>query len=135
MELLLTILLYLWQLGWVLVLAGGLCAGAALCIRPLRSKKAATFAACVVLVCALLLTLCAHPVVLGADDSGEREQVQQLAAGWYSRRMLLPPVCAMVREADGERTVQVWYAFVGSMTYVIDGEGLPSIVDWLFPWQ
>ena len=115
MELLLTILLYLWQLGWVLVLAGGLCAGAALCIRPLRSKKAATFAACVVLVCALLLTLCAHPVVLGADDSGEREQVQQLAAGWYSRRMLLPPVCAMVREADAATMATAPEAMAPSM--------------------
>mgnify|MGYP003301135929 CR=1 FL=1 len=40
-------------------------------------------------------------------------------------------VCAVV---DGG-TVQVWYAFVGSQTYSVDSEGLPSIIDRLGPWE
>lgn len=135
MELLLTVLIWLWQIGWVLLLGGGLCALALWLIWPLRKKKMLTFAACAAAVCVLLVTLCARPVVLYDGSAEETEQIRQLAAGPYSNREPLVPVCAVVREAESGMTVQVWYAFVGSMTYAIDGEGLPSIVDWLFPWQ
>lgn len=135
MELLLTVLIWLWQMGWVLALGGGLCALALWLIRPLRKKKMLTFAACAAAVCVLLAALCVRPIVLGEGSAQEKEQARQLASGPYSDRVPVTPVCAVVREAESGMTVQVWYAFVGSMTYAIDGEGLPSIVDWLFPWQ
>ena len=135
MELLLTVLIWLWQIGWVLLLGGLICAALVWCIKPLRRHKVLAFAACAAAVCVLRVTLCARPVVLYDGSSEETEQIRQLAAGPYSNRVPLVPVCAVVREAESGMTVQVWYAFVGSMTYAIDGEGLPSIVDWLFPWQ
>ena len=70
-----------------------------------------------------------RPVVIGGGAE-EREMARQLAAGPYSR-MPITPVCAVVD--DG--TVQVWYAFAGSQTYVVDSEGLPSVIDRLGPWE
>ena len=45
--------------------------------------------------------------------------------------MPITPLCAVVEED----AVRVWYAFVGSQTYTIDAEGLPSITDRLGPWE
>ena len=85
-----------------------------------------------------VLALCtpdkeAEAKAAGADYVGAEElaQAQQLAAGRYSERLPFTPVCAVVD--DG--TVQVWYAFAGSQTYVIDSEGLPSVIDRLGPWE
>ena len=129
MELLLTVLLLLWQLGWVLLLGGVLWA-LLCCIPALRKRKVRTFLACVLAVCLLLSALCVRPMVIGAD-ADEKAEVRQLAAGPYSRRMpMVTPVCAVVDNG----TVQVWYAFVGSMTYEQDGDGW-SIIEWLFPWN
>ena len=133
MELLLTVLLLLWQLGWVLLLGGGLWA-LLCCIPALRKRKVGTFLACVLAVCLLLSALCVWPMVIGADADEETE-VRQLAAGPYSRRMpLVTPVCAVVEDTSGGMEVRVWYAFVGSMTYEQDGDGW-SITRWLFPWS
>ena len=133
MELLLTVLVWLWQTGWVLLLGGLLCTVVVLCIRPLRKRKMLMFAVCSVAVCVVLAVLCVRPVVLGAVDAEEKASAQQLAAGLYSHRIPVMPVCAVV-EKDGAHTqVQVWYAFVGSMTYENDGDGW-SITEWLFPW-
>jgi len=130
----LTVLIWLWQIGWVLLLGGLLCAVIVLCIPPLRRRKTATFAACAAAVCLLLAVLCVRPVVLGAVDTEERASAQQLAAGLYSNHIPVTPVCAVV-EIDGAHTqVQVWYAFVGSMTYEQEGDGW-SITRWLFPWN
>ena len=129
MEFLLTVLLLLWQLGWVLLLGGALWA-LLCCIPALRKRKVGTFLACVLAVCLLLSALCVRPMVIGAD-ADEKAEVRQLAAGPYSRRMpMVTPVCAVVDNG----TVQVWYAFVGSMTYEQDGDGW-SIIQWLFPWN
>ena len=129
MEFLLTVLLLLWQLGWVLLLGGVLWA-LLCCIPALRKRKVGAFLACVLAVCLLLSALCVRPMVIGAD-ADEKAEVRQLAAGPYSRRMpMVTPVCAVVDNG----TVQVWYAFVGSMTYEQDGDGW-SIIQWLFPWN
>ncbi len=128
-EVLLTVLLFVWQIGWVLLLGGGLCALTLWLIRPLRKRKRLTAAACVVSVCLLLAALCVRPVVIGGDAE-EKEAARQLAAGPYSW-MPITPVCAVVD--DG--TVQVWYAFLGSQTYSVDSEELPSIIDRLGPWE
>ena len=134
MELLLTVLIWLWQIGWVLLLGGLLCAVIVLCIPPLRKRKAVTFTACAAIICLLLVVLCVRPVVLDTVDAEERAAAQQLAAGLYSDRIPVTPVCAVV-EKDGAHTqVQVWYAFVGSMTYEQEGDGW-SITRWLFPWN
>ena len=130
MEILLTMLIWLWQIGWVLLLGSGSCALVLWLFRPLRRRKMLTLAACVAAVCVLLAVLCMRPIVLGEADAEEKTQAQQLAAGPYSR-MPITPVCAVVD--DG--TVQVWYAFIGSQTYLIDSEGLPSIIDRLGPWE
>ena len=133
MELLLTVLLLLWQLGWVLLLGGALWA-LLCCIPALRKRKVGTFLACVLAVCLLLSALCVRPMVIGAD-ADEKAEVRQLAAGPYSRRMpMVTPVCAVVEDTTGGMEVQVWYAFVGSMTYEQDGDGW-SIIQWLFPWN
>ena len=129
MEALLTVLVFVWQIGWVAVLGGGLWALALRLIRPLRKRKGLTFAGCVLAVILLLSALCVRPVVIGGGAE-EREMARQLAAGPYSW-MPITPVCAVVD--DG--TVQVWYAFAGSQTYVIDSEGLPSVIDRLGPWE
>ena len=129
MEALLTVLVFVWQIGWVAVLGGGLCALALWLIRPLRRRKMLTFAGCVLAVILLLAALCVRPAVIGGGAE-EREMARQLAAGPYSW-MPITPVCAVVD--DG--TVQVWYAFAGSQTYVIDSEGLPSVIDRLGPWE
>ena len=129
MEALLTVLVFVWQIGWVVLLGGGLCALALWLIRPLRRRKKLTFAGCVLAVILLLAALCVRPAVIGGGAE-EREMARQLAAGPYSR-MPITPVCAVVD--DG--TVQVWYAFAGSQTYVIDSEGLPSVIDRLGPWE
>ena len=129
MEALLTVLVFVWQIGWVALLGGGLWALALRLIRPLRRRKKLTFAGCVLAVILLLSALCVRPVVIGGGAE-EREMARQLAAGPYSW-MPITPVCAVVD--DG--TVQVWYAFAGSQTYVIDSEGLPSVIDRLGPWE
>lgn len=129
MELLLTVLLFLWQLGWVVLLGGVLWAAALWLIRPLRKWKKLTFIACAAAICLLLAVLCVRPIVLGGSAE-EREEARQLAAGRYSQRLpVVTPVCAVVD--DG--TVQVWYAFAGNVIYRVDGEGY-SIVKPLFPW-
>lgn len=133
MEILLTVLLFLWQIGWVLLL-GGLLWALLCCIPALRKRKWRTFAVCVLAVCLLMAALCVRPVVVGGSEETKAE-VRQLAAGPYSRRLpVVTPVCAVVEEAPDGMEVQVWYAFVGSMTYVHDGDGW-SITDWLFPWN
>lgn len=129
MEVLLTVLLFLWQIGWVLLLGGGLCAAALWLFPALRKRKKGSFAACVLAVLVLLAALCVRPIVIGGSAE-ERETARQLAAGPYSW-MPITPVCAVVEKG----TVQVWYAFVGSQTYAIDSEGLPSITDRLGPWE
>ena len=129
MEVLLTVLVFVWQIGWVALLGGGLWALALRLIRPLRKRKGLTFAGCVLAVILLLSALCVRPVVIGGGAE-EREMARQLAAGPYSW-MPITPVCAVVD--DG--TVQVWYAFIGSQTYLIDSEGLPSVIDRLGPWE
>ena len=129
MEILLTVLLLVWQIGWVALLGGGLCALALWLIHPLRRRKKLTFAGCVLAVILLLAALCVRPAVIGGGAE-EREMARQLAAGPYSW-MPITPVCAVVEEDE----VRVWYAFVGSQTYTIDGEGLPSIIDRLGPWE
>ena len=129
MEALLTVLVFVWQIGWVLLLGGALWALALRLIRPLRRRKMLTFAGCVLAVILLLAALCVRPAVIGGGAE-EREMARQLAAGPYSW-MPITPVCAVVD--DG--TVQVWYAFAGSQTYVIDSEGLPSVIDRLGPWE
>ena len=133
MELLLTVLLLLWQLGWVLLLGGVLWA-LLCCIPALRKRKLRTFVLCALAVCLLLSALCVRPIVVGGSDEAKAE-VRQLAAGPYSRRMpMVTPVCAVVEDTPGGMEVQVWYAFVGSMTYEQDGDGW-SIIEWLFPWN
>ena len=129
MEALLKVLVFVWQIGWVAVLGGALWALALWLIRPLRRRKMLTFAGCVLAVILLLAALCVRPAVIGGGAE-EREMARQLAAGPYSW-MPITPVCAVVD--DG--TVQVWYAFAGSQTYVIDSEGLPSVIDRLGPWE
>ena len=129
MEALLTVLVFVWQIGWVALLGGGLWALALRLIRPLRKRKGLTFAGSVLAVILLLSALYVRPVVIGGGAE-ERETARQLAAGPYSW-MPITPVCAVVD--DG--TVQVWYAFIGSQTYLIDSEGLPSIIDRLGPWE
>ena len=129
MKVLLTVLLFVWQIGWVALLGGGLCALALWLIHPLRKRKGLTFAACVLTVCLLMAAFCVQPAVIGGGAE-EREMARQLAAGPYSW-IPITPVCAVVD--DG--TVQVWYAFVGSQTYSVDSEGLPSIIDRLGPWE
>ena len=133
MELLLTVLLLLWQLGWVLLLGGVLWA-LLCCIPALRKRKLRTFVLCVLAVCLLLSALCVRPIVVGGSDEVKAE-ARQLAAGPYSQRMpMVTPVCAVVEDTPGGMEVQVWYAFVGSMTYEQDGDGW-SITEWLFPWN
>ena len=129
MEVLLTVLLFLWQIGWVALLGGVLCALALWLIPALRKRKKSAFAACVLAVLLLLAGLCLRPIVIGGSGA-QREQVRQLAAGPYSW-MPITPLCAVVEED----AVRVWYAFVGSQTYTIDAEGLPSITDRLGPWE
>jgi drug/metabolite transporter (DMT)-like permease len=130
-EALLTVLVFVWQIGWVAVLGGALWALALRLIRPLRKRKGLTFAGCVLAVILLLAALCVLPAVIGGGAE-ERETARRLAAGPYSRLLpIVTPVCAVVD--DG--TVQVWYAFAGSQTYVIDSEGLPSVIDRLGPWE
>lgn len=130
MEILLTVLIWLWQIGWTALLSGLVCAALVQCIKPLRRHKVLSFTLCAAAVCLLLAALCVEPIVLGAGAE-EKEQVQQLAAGLYSEWIPVTPVCAVV-EKD---TVQVWYAFVGCQTYIIDSDGLPSIIDRLGPWE
>ena len=133
MELLLTVLLLLWQLGWVLLLGGALWA-LLCCIPAVRKRKLRTFVLCVLAVCLLLSALCVRPIVVGGSDEVKAE-ARQLAAGPYSQRMpMVTPVCAVVEETSSGMEVQVWYAFVGSMTYEQDGDGW-SIIEWLFPWN
>lgn len=134
MELLLTLLVWLWQIGWVLLLGGGMCALVLWLICPLRKRKKLTLAACVLAVCLLLTALCVHPVVRYDGSAEDTEQIRQLAAGPYSNRIPVIPVCAVAEEMSGGTQVQVWYAFVGSMTYIKDGDGVWSITEWLFPW-
>ena len=129
MEALLTVLLFLWQIGWVALLGGVLCALALWLIPALRKRKKSAFAACVLAVLLLLAGLCLRPIVIGGSGA-QREQARQLAAGPYSW-MPITPLCAVVEED----AVRVWYAFVGSQTYTIDAEGLPSITDRLGPWE
>ena len=129
MEALLTVLVFVWQIGWVAVLGGALWALALWLIQPLRKRKGLTFAGCVLAVILLLAALCVRPAVIGGGAE-EREMARQLAAGPYSW-MPITPVCAVV----DDDTVQVWYAFAGSQTYVIDSEGLPSVIDRLGPWE
>ena len=129
MEALLTVLLFVWQIGWVALLGGVLCALALWLIPALRKRKKSAFAACVLAVLLLLAGLCLRPIVIGGSGA-QREQARQLAAGPYSR-MPITPLCAVVEED----AVRVWYAFVGSQTYTIDAEGLPSITDRLGPWE
>lgn len=129
MEILLTVLVWLWQIGWILVLGGLLCALAAVCIKPLRKRKAVTFAACAAVVCLLLTALCLQPIVAG-DDGDEKEIARQLAAGRYSEHLPFTPVCAVV----DKETVRVWYAFAGQMTYRVGEDGF-SIVEPLFGWN
>lgn len=130
MELLLTMLIWLWQIGWVLVLAGVLCAVLAALIRPLRKRKMLTLAACVAVVCVLLAVLCVRPIMVGETGAEELAQAQQLAADRYSDRLPFTPVCAVVKEG----TVQVWYAFAGSAVYGVSGDGY-TLVKPLFPWN
>ena len=130
MEILLTMLIWLWQIGWVLVLAGVLCAVLAALIRPLRKRKMLTLAACAAAVCVLLAVLCMRPIVLGEADAEEKTQAQQLVADRYSDRLPFTPVCAVVKEG----TVQVWYAFAGSAVYGVSGDGY-TLVKPLFPWN
>ena len=129
MEVLLTVLLFLWQIGWVALLGGVLCALALWLIPALRKRKKSAFAACVLAVLLLLAGLCLRPIAIGGSGA-QREQARQLAAGPYSW-MPITPLCAVVEED----AVRVWYAFVGSQTYTIDAEGLPSITDRLGPWE
>lgn len=129
MEVLLTVLLFVWQIGWVALLGGVLCALALWLIPALRKRKKGSFAACVLAVLLLLAGLCVRPIVIGGSGA-QREQARQLAAGPYSW-MPITPLCAVVEED----AVRVWYAFVGSQTYTIDAEGLPSITDRLGPWE
>ena len=119
MEFLLTVLLLLWQLGWVLLLGGALWA-LLCCIPAVRKRKLRTFVLCVLAVCLLLSALCVRPIVVGGSDEAKAEMVT--------------PVCAVVEETSSGMEVQVWYAFVGSMTYEQDGDGW-SITEWLFPWN
>ena len=133
MEILLTVLLFVWQLGWLLLLGGVLYAGALWLIRPLRKWKKGIFAACVLAVVVLLAALFVRPVVIGGSAE-ERETARQLAAGPYSW-MPITPLCAVVEPKGEGMEVQVWYAFVGSQTYAVDCEGLPSITDRLGPWE
>ena len=134
MEIVLTVLIWLWQIGWVLLLGGLLYAVIVLCIPLLRRRKAATFTACAAIICLLLAVLCVRPVVLGAVDAEEKAAAQQLAAGLYSDRIPVTPVCAVVEKSGAHTQVRVWYAFVGSMTYEQEGDGW-SITRWLFPWN
>lgn len=135
MEVLLTILIWLWQFGWIVLLGGGLCAAAVWLIRPLRKRKKLTFAVCLLTVILLLAVLCVRPVVLGNCSAEEKEQARQLAAGPYSNRVPVTPVCAVVEKGTDGMSVRVWYAFAGSMTYSVGSDGLPSITDWLGPWE
>ena len=134
MEILLTVLIWLWQIVWVMVLGGIVCAVLAALIRPLRKRWKGTWVACVVAVCLLLTVLCVHPVVRYDGSAEEKEQIRQLAAGPYSDRIPVIPVCAVAEETSGGTQVQVWYAFVGSMTYTKDRDDVWSITEWLFPW-
>ena len=129
MEILLTVLLFVWQIGWVALLGGGLWALALWLLPTLRKRKKGSFAACVLAVLVLLAALCVRPIVIGGSAE-ERETARQLAAGPYSW-MPITPLCVVVEED----TVWVWYAFVGSQTYAIDSEGLPSVTDRLGPWE
>ena len=79
MEFLLTVLLLLWQLGWVLLLGGALWA-LLCCIPALRKRKVGTFLACVLAVCLLLAALCVRPVVIGAD-ADEKAEVRDRTPG------------------------------------------------------
>ena len=133
MEFLMTLLVWLWQIGWMLVISGSFCAVLVLLIRPLRRKWKTVWVACVAALCLLLTVLCVRPVVLYDGSAEETEQIRQLAAGPYSSRIPVIPVCAVADEVAGRTEVEVWYAFVGSMTYVKDG-GVWSITEWLFPW-
>ena len=135
MEVLLTVLLFVWQIGWVTLLGGGLCALALWLIHPLRKRWKGTWVACVAAVCLLLTVLCVHPVVRYDGSAEETEQIRQLAAGPYSDRIPVIPVCAVAKETSGGTQVQVWYAFVGSMTYIKDSDDVWSITEWLFPWN
>ena len=130
MELLLTMLIWLWQIGWVLLLGGLICAALVWCIKPLRRHKVLAFAACAAAVCVLLAVLCMRPIVLGEADAEEKTQAQQLAADRYSDRLPFTPVCAVVKEG----TVQVWYAFAGSAVYGGSGDGY-TLVKPLVPWN
>ena len=85
MEVLLTVLLFLWQIGWVALLGGGLCAVALWLIPALRKRKKSAFAACVLAVLLLLAGLCLRPIVIGGSGA-QREQARQLAAGPYTRQ-------------------------------------------------
>lgn len=133
MEALLTVLLFVWQIGWVALLGSVLYAGALWLIPALRKRKKSAFAACVLAVVVLLATLFVRPVVIGGSAE-ERETARQLAAGPYSW-MPITPLCAVVEPKGEGMEVQVWYAFVGSQTYAVDSEGLPSITDRLGPWE
>ena len=129
MEILLTVLIWLWQIGWILALGALLCALAAVCIKPLRKRKAVTFAAGVLAICLLLSALCLRPAVLGGSEEA-RAEARQLAAGRYSEHLPFTPVCAVV----DKETVRVWYAFAGQMTYRVGEDGF-SIVEPLFGWN
>ena len=126
--------MWLWQMGWVLVVSGILCAVLAALIRPLRRRWKGTWVACVAAVCLLLTVLCVHPVVVYDGSVEEKAQIRQLAAGPYSNRIPAIPVCAVAEEILGSLEVKVWYAFAGNMTYFITSDGVISIVDPLFMW-
>ena len=69
MEVLLTVLLFLWQIGWVALLGGVLCALALWLIPALRKRKKSAFAACVLAVLLLLAGLCLRPIVIGGSGA------------------------------------------------------------------
>ena len=106
MELLLTVLIWLWQIGWVMVLGGIICAVLAALIRPLRRRWKGTWAACVAAVCLLLTVLCLHPVVLYDGSAEETEQIRQLAAGPYSNRIPVIPVYAATEKTESRTAIK-----------------------------
>lgn len=132
MEILLTVLVWLWQIGWTLMLGGLLCILVVVCVKPLRKRRTATFVVCTAAVCLVLALLCAKPAVVCRGSAEEKAQIRQLAAGRYSRRLPFTPVCAVADRESGE--VQIWYAFAGRMSVGVSEDGY-SVTEPLFAWD
>ena len=123
METLLTILVWLWQIAWVLLLAELL---ARLCLALVKSRRRlAVRLTCLAAVAAVLTALCLHPLVVGEDlTDEERTAIRHRSAGLYSWRVPgVPVACAVQREQEALR-VEVYYLFLGSLEYQDGPDGI-----------